>query len=496
MVHSDEQNSAPQKRLACDRCHMRKLRCFRDAPRIECSRCIQFGYACTYSPPLKSGRPKKSSSTIPRRGREASGTESLPSLDSSSLSSSLSINSGEPIGLNDPLSYPMHLSTSCEALSDQIYLSPQETDSLYQIDSTPGGFAPTKLPAVCPDNLNFKWLDLTGGHGAESHHHHYHHHHDQNQHRTEARNIPSAESSVTDLEWDSGFERPPASVPYKPHTSDQLAWSQSGASGCKNLSEMMHSLSRLQQELVHFRSLSVNGLSLSDTGRVSLPPFHSTFSPINSILKPSQELVDIISQVLNNCPLISGNGHKPAHLTVDRRTLLSLILTPLSLLLSAYRDLLRDIRTAGNLNQQQPPPNHNRTRGSHHELYPESLSASSSRDGVLLDDHQQEEQSRKQGRSNNHIPVSTVFNSECPTSDNHFTSLIPDNLQLALDTMSINRPLQLVLITTIIKHHLTCLGETLHGPNLEIAESLCATPITELRTFIKILLSEAQSLLQ
>ena len=47
------------KQIACDRCHARKLRCLREISTSKCSRCVQDGCVCMYSPPLKSGRPKK-----------------------------------------------------------------------------------------------------------------------------------------------------------------------------------------------------------------------------------------------------------------------------------------------------------------------------------------------------------------------------------------------------------------------------------------------------
>lgn len=499
MAQSDQQNSSsPQKRLACDRCHARKLRCIRDASMAECSRCIQRGYACTFSPPLKSGRPKKGTSAVPKSLRDTPGRDSLPDLDNSSLSSSSSI-SGEPIGISAPMSYPLHLSAACEAMNEQIYLSPLDTtDPLYHVDATPGSIAPTVLPTACRDNLNFKWLGMPMDRGDSSHH--PHHSHDQ--HRNKARETPSGDGSTSDVEWDSGLEGLPMGVPYGLHTPDQTSWSQASTPTGSTLPEIMHSLSRLQQELVHFRSQSSSANNPTNTGPSSLSSFYPTFSPVNTILRPGQELVDLISRVFDECSLSSGRGQLPIRLTVDRRTLLPLILTPLSLLLSAYSDLLRDIGTASN--QAQTPQNTNRNNPceSYFTSHPAMSITSSPREG-FVDEHQHEERSRRHHHTNSNVSISRMSTSECPTSSMPSTPLVPDNLQLTLDAMSLNRPLQLALVTTVIKHHLTYLGDALqgyqahhmHGPDLGISESLFSTSITELRSSIKVLLSEAQSLL-
>lgn len=47
-----------QQRQACDRCHGQKLRCHRGVkPSGACQRCARAGEKCTYSPPLRLGRP-------------------------------------------------------------------------------------------------------------------------------------------------------------------------------------------------------------------------------------------------------------------------------------------------------------------------------------------------------------------------------------------------------------------------------------------------------
>ncbi|RDA92453.1 hypothetical protein CP533_6447 [Ophiocordyceps camponoti-saundersi (nom. inval.)] len=49
------------ERLACDRCHRQKLRCSRASSQSRaCQRCVKAGERCTYSPPLRLGRPVSS----------------------------------------------------------------------------------------------------------------------------------------------------------------------------------------------------------------------------------------------------------------------------------------------------------------------------------------------------------------------------------------------------------------------------------------------------
>ena len=62
-----------KKRLACDRCHSRKLRCSGDLD--GCSRCVGDNSVCTYSPALKVGRPSKAS--ISPRNPQQQETQSI-----------------------------------------------------------------------------------------------------------------------------------------------------------------------------------------------------------------------------------------------------------------------------------------------------------------------------------------------------------------------------------------------------------------------------------
>lgn len=49
--------TSPTKRLACDRCHQKKVRCTVARDQKVCTRCQRQGLSCNFSPPAKTGRP-------------------------------------------------------------------------------------------------------------------------------------------------------------------------------------------------------------------------------------------------------------------------------------------------------------------------------------------------------------------------------------------------------------------------------------------------------
>jgi hypothetical protein len=68
-------------RLACDGCHVRKLRCSRNS--TTCARCLRDGVQCVYSPARKVGRPSKAEQMASRvldKNSDANAAEVLESL--------------------------------------------------------------------------------------------------------------------------------------------------------------------------------------------------------------------------------------------------------------------------------------------------------------------------------------------------------------------------------------------------------------------------------
>lgn len=88
---------SPTKRLACDRCHGKKIRCIPlSSDHKICQRCHRQGLACHYSSPLKTGRPAHSNrtrrtNTAPPpafRHRQSHSFSGMPNTQSLSMSPS------------------------------------------------------------------------------------------------------------------------------------------------------------------------------------------------------------------------------------------------------------------------------------------------------------------------------------------------------------------------------------------------------------------------
>jgi hypothetical protein len=67
-------------RLACDGCHVRKLRCSRNS--TTCARCLRDGVQCVYSPARKVGRPSKAEQVASRALDKNSDTNAAEVLES------------------------------------------------------------------------------------------------------------------------------------------------------------------------------------------------------------------------------------------------------------------------------------------------------------------------------------------------------------------------------------------------------------------------------
>lgn len=82
--------------------------------------------------------------------------------------------------------------------------------------------------------------------------------------------------------------------------------------------------------------------------------------------------------------------------------------------------------------------------------------------------------------------------------------MFPECLNLKLGEMNLDHRLQLILITTVIKHHLAQLVhaiqlyQTRHkkAPSMGVLEGMFTTTLVELKSSIEVLLLEAQQLLE
>ncbi|EXA41545.1 hypothetical protein FOQG_10139 [Fusarium oxysporum f. sp. raphani 54005] len=125
-MHSPS-GTRPKKRLACDRCHSRKLRCSGDLD--GCSRCLGDDSVCTYSPALKVGRPSKASMA----GREIQQTQSICDAAFYGISDGDALTADS--GISMPPS-PPQLGDSC--ITASATLTPRIRSSIYPWMKTRG----------------------------------------------------------------------------------------------------------------------------------------------------------------------------------------------------------------------------------------------------------------------------------------------------------------------------------------------------------------------
>ncbi|KZF20985.1 hypothetical protein L228DRAFT_284071 [Xylona heveae TC161] len=457
-METQNQDKAPaQKRLACDRCHARKLRCLRGDSMAACSRCIHDGFDCTYSPPLKSGRPKKS--IPPTIHNIASGTPAITNSDDCSLYSGSNNSSSNSSIITPRLSYMSHVNTGVEAFHDRVPVS-DETDILTQIDDT------TLLPSTCPTTPeSFAWLDLLkDDEGPSLFQYHHHNNHISDTHPNNRNR---------EIERDSRLNDFGLAIARESDTPNEMPWSQSsagsnegGSRGDSNIAEVMQTLSRLQQELLQFKRPCSDIASDAINSSRRIPQ-----NPVSAVLKPGQELLNVVRRLFDEC---AKGQHNELQFS-NQQMIHLLVLTPLSLLVSAYSKVLWEITSA--LHQFQA----GQGQGTNpHLLKP----LPSVRDFG-------------ENRSKGNLSIYGLSHPHCP-------SLGPEEFNLTLGEMDLDGPLQLVLVITVVKHHLTCLDHALHVYQTKcmqaprefgISEGLFSTTISELRSSMKVIISEAGDLL-
>lgn len=256
---------------------------------------------------------------------------------------------------------------------------------------------------------------------------------------------------------------------------------------------IMHSLSRLQQELLRF------GTSPSKDGESATPPDNERENeqnerkrerysrcPVNAILNPCQDLVHIVGF------LFSASRETGKESSSDWQMLLPLALTPLSLLLSIYGRILKEISTA--LHQDRVYSRAiSSSRGSDgHDIHSGfSFSTGISTPPSIHRHSTSTNQQRRQEQFDNQPPRNTL------------PKLFPNDFDLTLGDLKVDRPLQLLLLATVVNHHLTYLEDRLHLYQMHhaqgngsqgVPERFPSTILTEMKTSITVLVSEARDL--
>ncbi|RBA15587.1 hypothetical protein FPRO05_12194 [Fusarium proliferatum] len=285
-MHSPS-GTRPKKRLACDRCHARKLRCSGDLD--GCTRCLGDDLVCVYSPALKVGRPSKASMA----GREIQQTQSI------SDAAIYGISDRDAVTVDSGISMPPS--------------PPQLGDSC--ITGKPLSFANRVCIAV----------DLVSDHTALFNSFDF----------TNTFDNFNATHPFLDMPMDEDLWPLATSTPVSskdPNIDPRLCLTNETPNGSSQLDR----LSRLQQELL----------------RTKLPPVHArgvVTQPrpakyTEAAMRPVQETLGVVTELLHQC--VKSNGDATDPVCSNWQTVLHLVLTPLSLLLSTYDQILQEIRNA------------------------------------------------------------------------------------------------------------------------------------------------------
>jgi hypothetical protein len=197
-----------------------------------------------------------------------------------------------------------------------------------------------------------------------------------------------------------------------------------------NVTNAIERLSHLQQELLRTRK---------PTPRSEDTPTRR--NSIEAALKPGQDILDVVRDLLQQAP--RDDDHNSNSTCSDWQTALHLILTPLSLLLSTYSEIVREIRTAVTFTAQG------------------SISGS---------------------------PCSGVF----------------DATDLRIGDLRLDQQLRLILLATVIDYQLNQLHQTLrlfqnkhmHSGSLNLVEGMQSSAMAELQSTVWTLLSLIRKILQ
>lgn len=500
-MDTSQWRAPPHKRIACDRCHARKLRCLREISISNCRRCIQDGCVCTYSPPLKSGRPKKARPTVSGDLFDLDATahlhnaadQSQTPLSSKSTTRHCPTSSSVENMISPPSFLPDMLSNS-EVEIAGASMDMSDVRSFFDTGSAAMDIF-NEIPSLSATSDNTPWSDLLQTNAQSSH-------------STDLPTYPSEVQIHSHIL--AGLKTPPADddtcrnilltlenegkhpiIPRQSNILSQIASSHLDIHTHKvdinnsneSRSGLLEKLSQLQHELIQStRADTSDDVAPPSTGRPSAcnngKDHLSRKHPVNAILRPGQELIGIIYDLLAKC---EGKAPDQTEHCLDHATLVLFVITPLSLLLSTYERLLKEISSAIHP-WSSHYPNGNMTTGS---------------DGArhLSDAHHQTTQQNSPFQSR---PINSRDGSRS------YPTLLADNLSINLGEMNLDHQTQLVVVVTVINRHLIYLESALHQYHSrridgritkDISERLFTTLLSEMRASIKLLKAEAKDMI-
>ncbi|QQK45462.1 hypothetical protein Pdw03_0360 [Penicillium digitatum] len=287
---------------------------------------------------------------------------------------------------------------------------------------------------------------------------------------------PADDDTGRDVLWTSGDA---ASSNFEIHTHKVIVDKSD-----KIRSGLLEKLSQLQHELVQSTKADTTNDGIpSRTGGSSAcnnGKNHSLKHPVNLILKPGQELIDTIRNLLAKC---EERVPEQTERCFDHATLVLFVITPLSLLLRTYERLLKEISSV---------------LCSWSSHYPNGSITTASDDAPHLSHaHHQTTQQNGPFHQSHQEPPRDIHPGSYPM-------LLADHLSLNLGEMNLDHQTQLFVVATVINRHLIYLESALHQYQSQridgrvtknISERLFNTLMSEMRASIKLLKSEARDLL-
>ncbi|THC90196.1 hypothetical protein EYZ11_010340 [Aspergillus tanneri] len=250
--------------------------------------------------------------------------------------------SGSPASIALPSRSGARLASPPEALISDFFHFPDDDDDVTAAAAAAAFGLSTMAAYTEPlEALGHQTATLfeSLGHSASSNHNHYQDH------------APGAHGESGT--WRADNDNSPVGYPHASAVDPQLSSCSVGPAANPSHTIITHTtelLSRLQQDVLRYKSATY-GTQRDSNASSSSPLLSSSSSPpswrgrpVEVALKPAQETLDIIIDLLLNA---HGENEQNAQSppSFDWQTALHLVLSPASVLLSTYSEIVQDLRT-------------------------------------------------------------------------------------------------------------------------------------------------------